>query len=214
MTSCSAWLRARRVIQEPSWSWTRVVSPAFCSTSISGRRGTKPISWRGSSCSLAQSQLLVELGKSLKVTQGLMMSSTAVPRCCRAALSRGTSCLRSPANERATKVAPAAIASRQRSNGGTVFSSPVCAAEVGVEVGGGRELALGQAVAAVVLDDVDHRQVAPAGVLELADADVGRVAVAADADAQRARGWPATAPVATEGMRPCRALKPWLYWRK
>ena len=72
-----------------------------------------------------------------------------------------------------------------------MFSSPVGAAEVGVEVGGGRELALGQAVAAVVLDDVDHRHVAPAGVLELAHADVGRVAVAADADAHAACGWPA-----------------------
>ena len=60
------------------------------------------------------------------------------------------------------------------------------AAEVGVQVGGGRELPLGQAVAAVVLDDVDQRHVAPAGVLELAEADVGRVAVAADADVEQA----------------------------
>ena len=64
-----------------------------------------------------------------------------------------------------------------------MLASPVAPAEVGVQVGGGRELALGQAVAAVVLDDVDHRHVPPAGVLELAQADVGRVAVAADADA-------------------------------
>ena len=55
------------------------VSPAFCSTSISGSRGTKPTSWSGSSCSLAQSQLLVEPAKSLKVTHGLMMSRTASP---------------------------------------------------------------------------------------------------------------------------------------
>ena len=57
--------------------------------------------------------------------------------------------------------------------------------EVRVQVGGRRELALGQAVAAVVLDDVDDRHVAAADVLELAHADVGRVAVAADADAQQ-----------------------------
>ena len=79
VTLCSSWCRARRVIQEPSWSWTRVASPAFCSTSISGRRGTKPTSWSGSSCSLAQSQLLVEPSKSLNVTHGLMMSRTDGP---------------------------------------------------------------------------------------------------------------------------------------
>ena len=63
------------------------------------------------------------------------------------------------------------------------MASPVGPAEVGVQVGRRRELALGQAVAAVVLDDVDHRHVAAADVLELPHADVGRVAVAADADA-------------------------------
>ena len=52
-----------------------------------------------------------------------------------------------------------------------------------VQVGRRRELALGQAVAAVVLDDVDDLHVAPADVLELPHADIGRVAVAADADA-------------------------------
>ena len=50
------------------------------------------------------------------------------------------------------------------------------------EVGGGRELPLGQPVAAVVFDDVDDRQVAAHQVDELADADGPRVAVAADAD--------------------------------
>ena len=56
------------------------------------------------------------------------------------------------------------------------------AAEVGVQVGGGGELAFGQAVATVVLDDVEQGEVAPADMLELADADVGRIAVAADSD--------------------------------
>ena len=105
--------------------------------------------------------------------------------CRKAAFSSGTICFLSPANERATNEAPPTIASMQRSNGGTVVLLAGRAAEVGVEVGGGRELALGQAVAAVVLDDVDHRQVAAAGVLELAQADVRRVAVAADADAHQ-----------------------------
>jgi hypothetical protein len=41
---------------------------------------------------------------------------------------------------------------------------------------------LGEAVAAVVLDDVDDRQVAPHQVHELPDADGAGVAVAADAD--------------------------------
>ena len=44
-----------------------------------------------------------------------------------------------------------------------------------------RELALGQAVAAVVLDEVDDRRVAPDHVQEVAEADRRRVAVAADA---------------------------------
>ena len=48
-------------------------------------------------------------------------------------------------------------------------------------IGGGGELALGQAVDAVVFDDVDHRQIAAQQVNELAHADGGRVAVAGDA---------------------------------
>ena len=54
--------------------------------------------------------------------------------------------------------------------------------ELRAEVRRRRELALGQAVAAVVLDDVDDRQVAAHQVHELADADRAGVAVAADAD--------------------------------
>ena len=172
------------MIHEPSWSWTRVGSPSFCSTSISGRRGTKPTSWSGSSWSLAQSQLLVELAKSLKVTHGLMMSRTASPPVLERGLEQRDQLLlvagERPRDERgaAGDRLQAEVERRDR-----VLLAGL-AAEVGVEVGGRRELALGQAVAAVVLDDVDERQVAAADVLELADADVGRVAVAADADAQ------------------------------
>ena len=50
------------------------------------------------------------------------------------------------------------------------------------QIGGGGELAFGQAVNAVVFDDVDDRQIAPHQVDELADADGGGVAVAADAE--------------------------------
>ena len=45
-----------------------------------------------------------------------------------------------------------------------------------------RELALGQAVDAVVLEDVHHVEVAADGVRELPDADRQRIAVARDAD--------------------------------
>src|SRR5439155_26847118 len=50
------------------------------------------------------------------------------------------------------------------------------------QVGGGGELALGQAVAAVVLNDVNHGEVAAHEVHELPDTDRGGVAVAAHAD--------------------------------
>ncbi len=49
-------------------------------------------------------------------------------------------------------------------------------------VGGGRELALGQAVDAVVLDDIDHVDAAADGMGELAEADRGGIAVAGDAE--------------------------------
>ena len=62
-------------------------------------------------------------------------------------------------------------------------------------VGRGRKLTLRQSIDAVVFDDVNVRQVAAQQVHELAQADRGRIAVAADADAedaaireQRARG--------------------------
>src|SRR6202042_3182493 len=49
-------------------------------------------------------------------------------------------------------------------------------------VGGGRELALGQAVYAVVLDDISHVDAAPDRMRELAEADGGRIAVPGDAE--------------------------------
>ena len=49
-------------------------------------------------------------------------------------------------------------------------------------VGGRRELALGQPVDAVVLDDVDHVDGAAEAMRELAEPDRGRVAVARDAE--------------------------------
>ena len=53
------------------------------------------------------------------------------------------------------------------------------------QVGGGRELALGEAVDAVVLDDVNDGQIAAHQVDELSDADRSGIAVAADADADQ-----------------------------
>ena len=70
-----------------------------------------------------------------------------------------------------------------------------------------RELALRQSVNAVVFDDVDHRQIAAHQVNKLAHADRSRVAVAGDAERHAWCGWPACAPVVTEGMRPCTLLK-------
>ena len=45
-----------------------------------------------------------------------------------------------------------------------------------------RELAFGKAVHAVVLDNINHRDIAPNHVLEVAQADATGIAVAADAD--------------------------------
>ena len=113
------------------------------------------------------------------------MSRNAVPLCLKRGLEQGNELLlvagerpgheRGPADDRLH-------AEVERRHGVRLAGGP---AEVGVQVGRGRELALGQPVAAVVLDDVEHGDVPPAGVLELAHADVGRVAVAADADAHQ-----------------------------
>ena len=104
----------------------------------------------------------------------------AAPLCAIAALISGTSCFLSPENERATKVAPSCSAIATRS----MELSVLIDAALGLRaaVGGGGELALGQAVHAVVLDDVDHVDAAPQRVRELAEPDRGRVAVAGDAE--------------------------------
>ena len=52
----------------------------------------------------------------------------------------------------------------------------------GADVGGGGELSLGEPIDAVVLDDVEHVEVAADRVAELPEADRERVAVAGDAD--------------------------------
>jgi hypothetical protein len=102
-------------------------------------------------------------------------------------LSSSRTCFASPAKLRATKPQPEAIASRQRSIGGQVVVAGVL--ELEALVGGGRELPLGEAVDAVVLDQVDHAHVAAQEVLELTHADGAGVAVAGDADgAQRVVG--------------------------
>ena len=54
--------------------------------------------------------------------------------------------------------------------------------QVQAHLGGGRELAFGQAVDAVVLDDVNNRRIAAHHVFESAHANGGRVTVAGDAD--------------------------------
>ena len=81
-------------------------------------------------------------------------------------------------------------------------------------LGGGRELAFGQAVDAVILDDVNHRGVAAHHMLEAAHADGGGIAIAGDADGLAGMYRQTMAPVASEDMRPCRPLKPKERFRK
>ena len=79
--------------------------------------------------------------------------------------------------------------------------------ELGADVGGGGELALGQPVYAVVFNDVDHGQIAAHQVNELAHADGSGVAIAGDAQHGHVCGWRGWRPVETDGMRPCTLLK-------
>ena len=111
----------------------------------------------------------------LKATQGLMTSRKAAPSWSHRRLDQRHQLRLSPEKERPTKVAPIRMARRP----GRPF--------VGVGhallahrtlVGGGRELALGEAVDAVVHDDVGHVDAAPHDVGELAKPDRGRIAVA------------------------------------
>ena len=109
-----------------------------------------------------------------------MQSMNAAPSCCSAALISGTSCVLSPEKLRATKVAPSCSARPTRSIGGVGVGDALLALRA--LVGGGGELALGEAVHAVVLDDIDHVDAAPQRVRELAEPDRGGIAVAGDAE--------------------------------
>ena len=135
----------------------------------------------------------------MNVTHGEMTSTSAKPLCRSAALRIGTSCALSPEKLRATNVAPRLSASSTGSMGRCRFGSPLLLLRA--DVGRRRELPLGEAVHAVVLDDVQHVEVAADGVAELAEADRERVAVAGDADVGE-RALAALAPVAMAGMRP------------
>ena len=97
-----------------------------------------------------------------------------------AAFIMACSCFLSPENERPTNVAPSVIAMLAGVDRRKIVDH--AGLQLRSEIGGGGELAFGQAVHAVVFDDVDHRQIAAHEVDELADADGGGVAVAADAE--------------------------------
>ena len=109
-----------------------------------------------------------------------MTSTKAKPLCARPALRIGTSCALSPEKLRATKVAPSVSASRQPSIALHRVGLALLAERPGI--GRGRELPLGQAVDAVVLEHVEHVDVAADRVAQLPEADRQRVAVAGDAD--------------------------------
>ena len=96
------------------------------------------------------------------------------------ALMIGTSWSLSPEKLRATNVAPSVSASSTPSIGSMVLASPFLAVEP--EIRRRRELALGQAVDAVVLEHVEHVHVAADGVAQLPEADRQRIAVARHAD--------------------------------
>ena len=104
----------------------------------------------------------------------------AAPRCSIAALMIGTSCFLSPENERATKVAPSCSAMRDEVDG--IVGVDDAALGFRAAVGGGRELALGQAVNAIVFNDIDHIDAAAHAVRELPQSDRGGIAVAGDAE--------------------------------
>src|SRR6516225_4153039 len=109
---------------EPSCIFTETVLPGSYSTAMFSYEGMKDSSWIGSSWSFMYEYDLVEPSWSLKVTQGEMTSSTAVPACTVAALSIADSCFLSPEKLRPTKVAPSWIARRQVSIAGSWFTTP------------------------------------------------------------------------------------------
>ena len=109
-----------------------------------------------------------------------MTSMKAAPWWAMAALTSGTSCFLSPEKLRATKVAPIRSARLTVSMAASLLVGALL--RLDALVGGGGELALGEAVDAVVLEDVGHVHAAAHDVGELAEADRGGVAVAGDAD--------------------------------
>jgi hypothetical protein len=119
----------------------------------------------------------------LNATHGLMTSISAAPRW-----------LIAPLDERDELVLVAGKAARDVARAelqcdldevdrGVAVDRALLALAAGV--GGRRELALGEPVDAVVLDDVGHVDAAPHRVRELAEADRRRVAVAADAEVEQ-----------------------------
>ena len=123
------------------------------------RLDMKSSRFTASLCSRTKSKLLVEPAWLLKATQGLMMSMKAAPLWAIAALIIGTSCCLSPENERATKLGAELQGERGEIDG--IVGVDEAALGFRAAVGGGGELAFGEAVHAVVLDDIDHVDAAP-----------------------------------------------------
>ena len=103
-----------------------------------------------------------------------------VPWCAMAAFSMVLSCRLSPENERPTKVAPSWIAKAAGIDRRQIVDDSRL--QLRSKIGGGGELAFGQAVDAIVFDDVDDGKIAAHEMNKLADADGSGVAIAADAE--------------------------------
>jgi hypothetical protein len=154
---------------------------------------------------------LVDPGWLLNATHGETTSMNATPLCSTAALISGTSCPLSPEKPRATNVG--AEHERELDEIDRLVAVHRAALRLRALVGGRRELAFGEAVDAVVLDDVHHVDAAPHDVRELAQSDRRRIAVAGDAQVdeitvgERGAGDHRRHP-------PCTLLKPWPALRK
>ena len=97
-----------------------------------------------------------------------------------AALRSWSTCLGSPANERAYKTAVAGDGFEADVDGEVLVNA--CVFEGLFDVRSGGELPFGEAVDTVVFDDVDHRKIASEEMLELSKADRSGVTVATDGD--------------------------------
>ena len=104
----------------------------------------------------------------------------AAPLCRTAASISGTSCSLSPENAAGDE--RRAHLQREHHHVDRLVAVHRAALRLRALVRRRRELALGEAVDAVVLDDVDHVDAAPQHVHELADADRRRIAVAGNAE--------------------------------